>query len=233
MRIGLLIGLGMFAACSSEQEGLLAPEVQAGDELVASGVPLRVDTRNDYRCTRDVTGRFENLIVPAGATCLVVDALVRGNVQVGRGASVVVRNSEVRGNVEGVGSRSLDVNGGRVIGNIKVTEGSHPAGSVARIDGGVVVGGDIQIAESFGAWIRVFDAQVDGNIQVVENRTESELDLDGNRVRGNIQVFKNQGQGAQLVRHNWSDQSIQCKENRGSFVGSPNRAGDFEDQCGP
>jgi hypothetical protein len=72
---------------------------------------------------------------------------------------------------------------------------------------------------------------LEGNIQLVENAASAELQIVDNRVAGNLQVFKNGGSGNTAVRANTVGQSLQCKENGGSFAGGPNAAGEVEGQC--
>lgn len=237
MRIHVLALLaGTAAACNStgpDADVGLDGQAVATTGQGSTAAPIRVDASGEYRCRRAVTGRFDNVLVPAGARCDLVDARVRGNVKVERGGRLLARGVDVIGNIEGDGAMELAVVGGRIGGNLKLTEGRNAGGAALAVDGGTVVVGDVQVDKTDAAAVRVLGAEIGGNLQVVETITGSELRLAANRVRGDIQVFKNVGRGSQAVRDNWSDQSIQCLENVGPFVGSPNRASDYEGQCRP
>jgi hypothetical protein len=235
MRHTLIIMLVAAAGCSNENPAPLTGLEAAGSvsDATEPAATARIDANGDYRCRRSVTGRFDNVIVPSGATCSITDGLVRGNVVVERGATMTLRRTSVVGNVQGSTSRAVSIDGGRIGGDVQVTNAVHRTGTGVSIRGGTIISGDLQIEKSDVSEIRVVDAVVSGNVQLVENHTGTSLSVEMNRVRGDVQVFKNVGRASQVVRGNWSDQQIQCRENTGSFVGSPNRAADFEGQCGP
>jgi hypothetical protein len=50
----------------------------------------RVETTQDYNCRRVVTGRFENVFVPAGQNCTLTNAIVSGNVRAERRSRIAV-----------------------------------------------------------------------------------------------------------------------------------------------
>ena len=62
---------------------------------------LVTGTGGDADCRGTLTGRFDNVIVPVGATCTLRDATVHGNVKALEDARLYVSATVVRGNIEG------------------------------------------------------------------------------------------------------------------------------------
>ena len=214
------------AACADGSAGPLLTEAGSGRD---SGGGIS----GDLRCTGTRSGTFDNVTVPVGATCTLENSTVQGNLKALENSRLYVSNTRVHGNVQGDKASIVHVTGGRVDGNIQIVQGTSPGALGVAITGGTVVtGGDIQIEKMVTGRILIEDARVDnGNIQVVENSTSGGLDIVRNRTGANMQVFKNVGAGAKTVRENTVAQDLQCKENTSPFTGSPNTAGDKEDQC--
>lgn len=147
------------------------------------------------------TLRYENLEVPAGATCTLNGTRVDGNIKVGTNAILLASSVTVGGNIQAEGSANVTVNSNST------------------------VGGSIQIKQGGGA--TVDQVQVTGDIQLESNR--SALSATFNVVGGNIQVFQNTG-GA-TISDNRIDGNLQCKENNPAPAGGRNQAASFEDQC--
>lgn len=195
--------------------------------------PTGRSSGGDVRCTGTLTGTFDNVTVPVGGTCTLLNSTVQGNVKALENARLFMSDTRVRGNVEGDKAAIVQVSGGTVDGNIQIKDGASPGELGAAVTGGTIVtGGDIQIEKMNTARVLVTDARVlKGNIQIVENWTSGGLEILRNHVAGNLQVFKNRGGGNKVVSGNTVSQDLQCKENSAPFTGGPNAAGETEDQC--
>lgn len=146
-------------------------------------------------------GSFENLEVPAGASCTLNGTFVDGNITVGVNAVLLAVEVTVEGNIQADGATDVTVHkDSRVGGNIQVKQGAS-----ATVDGVVVIG-DIQYESNNGA-LNATDNQVGGNIQIFQNR--GWISVTDNRIDGNLQ----------------------CKENSPPPTGGRNQAAAFEDQC--
>jgi hypothetical protein len=205
----------------------------AGDGVASTGNGSGNGSGGNRRCAGTLTGTFDNVTVPVGATCTLTNSTVRGNVKALENARLFMSNNQVRGNVEGDKASVVQVRSGTVGGNIQIKEGRSPNELGALVtDGTVVTGGDIQIEKMNTGQVRVSNARVEkGNIQITENITSGSLEIVGNHVAQNLQVFKNRGGGNKVVSGNTVGQDLQCKENTSPFTGGPNTAGDIEGQC--
>ncbi len=167
-----------------------------------AGASLMADTL----CSGVLTGTFENVTVPAGATCELKNARVDGNVIVEPGGAVTLSDrTYVNGNVQSDGGRYV-----RLLG------------------GGVAVGGDVQIKKASEASGMLRGTMVLGNFQFVEN--SGYLFAFRSFVDGDLQMFSNTGGGTivgNVIRAN-----LQCKENAPPPTGAYNVVGgNKEDQC--
>lgn len=145
--------------------------------------------------------RFENLEVPAGATCTLNGTTVDGNIKVYNNATLLANNVTVGGNIQADGAANVVVGGNST------------------------VGGSVQIKQGGGASVN--QTRVDGDIQLESN--QAALAVAFNRVGGNVQVFQNTG-GA-TINDNVIDRNLQCKQNTPAPTGARNQAASFEDQC--
>lgn len=231
MRIAGVAALVLGMAC----QGSTDPGGSAGADRVGLGGddPGSRSSGGDVRCTGTLTGSFDEVIVPVGATCTLAGSTVKGNVKALENARLFMSDTHVGGNVEGDKAAVVQVSGGTVDGNIQIKDGTSSGELGAAVTGGTIVtGGDIQIEKMNTARILVADARVlKGNIQIVENSTSGSLEILRNHVAGNLQVFKNRGGGNKVVSGNTVSQDLQCKENSSPFTGGPNSAGETEDQC--
>ena len=167
----------------------------------STATPTRPDN-SDGQCRGVISGgRFENLEVPAGASCTLNGTFVDGNITVGVNAVLLATEVIVEGNIQADGATDVTVHkNSRVGGNIQVKQGAS-----ATVDGVVVIG-DIQYESNNGA-LNATDNQVGGNIQIFQNR--GWISVTDNRIDGNLQ----------------------CKENSPPPTGGRNQAASFEDQC--
>jgi hypothetical protein len=156
----------------------------------------------DATCTGSLGAQhFENLEVPAGATCTLNGTRIDGNIKVYNNATLLANSVTVGGNVQAEGAA-----------NVTVSSNS-------------TVGGSIQVKQGGGATVN--QVQVNGDIQLESNRAA--LTVAFNRVGGNVQVFQNSG-GA-TINDNIINGNLQCKQNNPPPTGARNQAASYEDQC--
>jgi hypothetical protein len=211
----------VFSGCSQDVTEPVAVEGSAG-----SG--------NDTRCVGALTGTFDNVVVPRGATCTLTNSTVRGNVKALRDSRLFMDNDFVGGNVEGDQASAVQVVLSLVEGNIKITEQHDPIFISAFILLTDLPNGNIQIEKGrppLGDFFVAASVLDKGNIQVVENSSDFTSLIQDNTVAQDVQVFKNT-EPLMFVNFNEIGGNLQCKENVGVFVGQPNVVGgNAEDQC--
>jgi hypothetical protein len=169
---------------------LLTPSAAFGDEI---------------NCIGTLRGSFDNVNVPAGRTCTLVDSRVQGSVYVRGNAALNVQRTSILGNIQAEGARFVRLQGSAVSvnGSVQIKYGTA-ASSVAA---GTFIGGSIQYEENTGS-----------------------LSVLGARIGQDLQVFKNFG-GASLL-NNVINGNLQCKENTPDPTGAGNTVGgNKEDQC--
>ena len=152
--------------------------------LLAGAPPAAAESTE---CTGVLTGTHDNVVVPTGAHCEMVDATVTGNVLVEPGASLRATSSEISGNVEGVDSAWVCLQfGSELGGNLSVTGGN--IGTTSGFDIGVEVGGNVFVTENAGLTF-VDAAEVGGNLEVTENT--GTLEIEHNTIGGNVSIAEN------------------------------------------
>jgi hypothetical protein len=236
----------LIVALATTAVALASAPVAQGDENV--------------KCTATVTGVVRgNVTVPTGATCTIIAAVIYGNVIVKPNAEVHVVNSTVYGNIEGDRFREIDVQE-TIMLPLPLVAPSELRGNVIGKDGGKfsvrdsdLETGNIQLENSVGE-VDIRRNTVGGDIQVVKNRTGSNLiqirrndatdiqfyenttvryEIIANNQMGgrNLQVYKNTHVTSAQVSGNGGE-SVQCFDNAGPlFVGGPNTAEKREGQC--
>lgn len=168
-----------------------------------TATPAPTTTPNgDGICRGSIDGqRFENLEVPADASCTLRGVRVDGNLTVGRNATLHAIEVVIGGNLQAGGAADVTINNNST------------------------VGGSIQIKQ--GGSATVDQVMVTGDIQLESNQRG--LSASRNQVGGNVQIFQNTG-GA-TITDNRIDGNLQCKENVPAPVGGRNQAASLEDQC--
>jgi len=216
----------------------LATLVAAGGVLVLAPAA----SANDTNCFGAITGFHDNVVVPEGATCTIANAQIKGNVKSLQGSTLLITGgTTVGGSIDADKPNNTQIFGaGNVVrGSIQVKEGGNgvqgvsvcgvtlPEGNIQieKMNGGVFVGGTGCAAFGGGNNVR-------GNIKVEENFITAAFGLRiGQNRADQLQVFKNNGPGAKTVAGNTIRQNLQCKKNRGPFVGGPNTARHRQGQC--
>jgi hypothetical protein len=228
---------------------LLGAMALASAGLLATAAPAAA---RDFKCNGVFAGAtVGNVVVPPNGACTLAASSVKGNVSVRRGAYFEAENTRIGGNVQGSSALTVFIHGGSriggnvqgdktpqlflfdstVVGDIQAQDAVSDFGHV-QICGMTVVSGNIQI-KKMGTDILIGEVDPlvgcapntvqNGDVQAEENFTDVEFVIRGNAIpNGNLQVFKNRGPSEKFVEFNTGGESLQCKENDSSFVGSPN-----------
>ena len=207
---------------------------------------------DDTPCVGALSGSFDNVIVPPGATCTLTNSTVSGNVKALEDSRLLIRNSMIDGNVEGDKADIVQIFSGSVRQYILIKEGGPavvPPGPSpfnvcgfgmdftpceALVSGTTVVEGGIQVEKMTGSVL--IDSSVKaGNVKVEGNTVNAPevLIILDSTVDQNLQLFKNVGTGNKLVQGNTVGDNLQCFENDAPFAAPFNTAGSAEGQCAP
>ncbi len=96
-----------------------------------------------YACTGNVrsTTITQNVVVPAGEECSVVDVVIKGNVTVGSGSVLYGNGIDIRGTLSGTGVDSVDLTFATVRGGVTVVGSRFAQIRYVEIRGNVVMSG--------------------------------------------------------------------------------------------
>lgn len=168
-----------------------------------------VDVANDTICTGAITGSHHNVIVPAGESCEIDAASIKGNVKVF--GSLTLDDSAVRGNVDG-----------------------EPGHGYVRIGffGSAAIKGNVQIKGSIAEGMKSgYGSGLDvirGNFQFEQNA--STLVAVGATIGGNLKAQGNSGGGA--IMKNVIGGNLECSDNDPEITESGNTV-NGNDVCPP
>ena len=155
--------LGLVAVCATALLAMASPAT----------------ARPDFRCSGTVKGKtYDEVVVPRGAACTLIDSTVKGNVRVLRNAYLQTVGTTVRGDIEGERSQTIFID-----------TGSKVSGSVESVD-----------ARQFF----VFNSSIGEDIE--PERTKEAVQICGNTVRrGNIEVRRSGPDPGTLASHPGTD----------------------------
>jgi hypothetical protein len=203
-------------------------------------------TGSDFMCVGVfVAGVFDDVLVPPGALCIILNSVVKGNIKALQDALLAVNNTQVGGSIYGDKADAVQLNNNLVLGNIEIAEGGpHIQFSEATVCGTTLPNGNIKVIKVNGTvalspafFCGAVNVVTKGNVIVEDNLINpfgffvKQLDVRNNSVAQNLQVFKNVGTNPKTVQNNNAGESIQCTENSPPFVGGPNTAPKKEGQC--
>ena len=165
------------------------------DRAERESLPARTTTGAGHCDGALVEEKVQEVTVPDGATCVLVDTVVAGNVSVGHDAELALHRSRVGGDVEGEDARAFVAVGSTVSGNLQLEGGGTAAVSGTHVDGDVewqdqrgrlllrqsTVGGNVELDENSGAILLVGNG-IDGDLECDGNAPAPEGS--GNSVRG-------------------------------------------------
>jgi hypothetical protein len=199
-----------------------------------------------FTCSGTLTGvNVGKVVVLDNDTCTLVGSTVTGDVKVGKNAYFEADATSIQGNVKANQSLTIYTHDGSTIsGSVKANKTTQVFlfdGSVGKdvqaqsITGsghvqvcGMTIGHNVQIQKA-GTDILVGDSlagcggnTVAGDVKIMNNFTDVELDVQDNAISGKLTVSKNTGPSDKLVVDNTGGKYLQCVNNSGPFVGSPN-----------
>jgi hypothetical protein len=206
-------------------------------------------------CTSIVTNvSVRSVNVPAGASCTLVDSIVRDDVRVREGSYFQATNTDIGGSVRSRDSQTVFVEAGSGVGDSIVTQNTaqvfvfgsfigdeidvYGASDITNICGNRVRW-DIEVTASQQDILVGDPLAVDcagnrvlkGDIEVERNNTDVELVVAGNRiVQGDLEVLRNRGTSDKRVSDNRGGDEIECHQNDAPFVALNNT--DFNDADG-
>ena len=208
--------------------GAVATIAVGGLALVAPSIAMATD----QACVGPQGGGlYDNIIVPPGAECELVGAVVRGNVKALQDSRLRLVETEVGGNVHGDKAEAVGVVDGMVRGDVHVHEGETPFDAEFDFEVSALVGGNVAVEKMAGN-VSISGSRIGGALIALDNEILETFEVRGNTVVGNAQVFKNTGPGVKTLTLNTIGQNLQCRDNAPPFVGQPNVVrGSAEDQC--
>ena len=202
------------------------------------------DDGDKTRCVGVLTGVFEQVVVPAGAECYLVNSVVRKHVTALENSALGIGTSWIGGDVKGKKASSVNVDRTTVGGDVAIHDGGpHRAYievflcAVTLPKGNVSVHkmvGGIQLGPSAGGVFCVAPNRLDrGHLELKENviPANRQLSVRGNQVGGDGKIYKNEGPGTKVVQSNTFAKKLDCKSNSAPFLGGPNVAQRTEGQC--
>ena len=159
-----------------------------GSNVVCAGLSLPAQT-------------FQNVVVPAGASCSLTGTRLTGNLELESGARAAVADASIAGSVSADGAASLTMSGATV-----VTGAIQAVAVASAVIDAIEVRGDVQLMAGTGP-TTLRGTRVGGNVQAEDNR--GALSIEANRISGNLQ----------------------CQGNTPAPSGAGNRAAQKQGQC--
>lgn len=231
--------------------------------LLAVGATLLLATAGTASAaTRTCSGvqagaAYDDVLVPRGGTCTLVNSTVKGDVKVLKGAYFQATGTTIGEDVQSTEAQTVFVDtGSKVKGAVKTKrtiqvfvfnsvvtgdiEIERPS-EVAQVCGSTVRKGDLSV-EHGGRDILIGDPEAEdcagntikrGDLEIEENFVDVELVVRGNTVRkGNLQVIGNRGPVPKFVEDNEGGDLLKCSKNSRPFFSSDNTRWDDErGQC--
>jgi hypothetical protein len=215
--------------------------------------------RADFSCNGVFnSASFDDVVVPRGGACTLVDSAVEGDVKVRKDGYLQTTDTTVRGDIRGAGAQTIFVDTGtRVSGSIQGFEASQVfvynatvnrdidvegAGDVVQICGTTVLKGDIVVQRGrrdiligdplavgcAGNTLRL------GDLAIRRSAADVEFVIRGNRIRkGNLEITRNTGDVRKFVEDNIGGARLICRDNSRPFAVSDNIRWDRKlGQCG-
>ena len=199
-----------------------------------------------FTCNGTFTGvTVGKVVVPKDGTCTLVGSTVTGDVSVGKNAYFEANATSIQGNLKGNAGLTIYTHDGSAIGGSvkasKTTQVFLFDGNVGKdvqaqsIAGsghvqvcGMTIGRNVQIQKA-GTDILVGDSvagcggnTIGGDVKIMKNFTDVELDVQDNTIGGKLTVSHNTGPSDKLVVDNTGGTNLQCDSNSAPFVGGPN-----------
>lgn len=215
-----------------------AADVDAAMAEIAANMAVQVaatevTTASNAECVGLLIGTFDNVTVPAGGTCFLVNSIVRNNVHVLKDALATVDNTQVGNNVIGEGADVIQVRSGSVIGNnFHMDEGGDPVFFTGYLFRSTVMG-NVLLRRHNPSRVGVQLSTIGHNLDVKDNTSTDffNLVIFRNSIGQWAEVSRNTGPGLKRVQFNTTGQRLRCRDNDAPFIGGPNPGGNAEGQC--
>ena len=233
---GACLGTIVALACTDTSEPL-GPKGSATDPSAAQ----HSSANEPYRCEGVASGVYHSVIVPRGADCLMIGAVVEHSVHAFPEATLRIRTSTIGQHVRG-NDAVVQVVRSSVGGDINVNGGGpHPVHFDVVVCGATLPTGSVRVSHVTGG-IAIDPArfpnlclgqlnEIGGNIQISNNRITKFMSVAGNLVEGNGSIINNEGRAPKAVSANVFAGNLQCRSNTMPFVGGPNVASQASGQC--
>jgi hypothetical protein len=215
-------------ACGSSITG---PDRQGPDALAPS---LQTSGAATSECTDLIYGAtLQDVVVPAGASCILAYSTVSGNLTVMKGGSIYSVANQIAGKAEFDNPASVELVDDVIAGTLSIDgdrrdDGNAPYYVLSHV---TVTKGDIVITGNAGVFVSLRgDWVLDGSIRVQTN-VDSFLSIIGNEASQDIHVVGNTGAGSNVVRTNTAGGTIRCDGNEPVPVAGFNRAARIQGQC--
>jgi hypothetical protein len=146
----------------SKSEGIDGQVSKRLDAAAALGIPII----GEYRCRGTVQLlTADNLIVPPGRTCTLVNARIKGTLKVEDGATLNASGLYVKGSLQAKKAKTVIVIGASIHGSLQVEEGQSAQLKTSLIGGGVL------FVKNTGS-LTILNNTINGNLQCKENTSQ-------------------------------------------------------------
>ncbi len=162
---------------------LLAPLLTAA---VAVGAPAPAEAA--FACTAIIDGGTikNDLVVPAGESCVLGGTVVRGGVTVASGAELIAVSAEIRGSVVSTGHSRLGLFGGVIRGGVSATGGTEST-QVSDTE----VRGSVMLSGNTGFVVGIGGATVRGSVTFTDNHVDDTVFVANNTIAENLACADN------------------------------------------
>jgi hypothetical protein len=195
---------------------------------VAVALPASAAPKAATECTGTLSGSFDSIVVPAGATCTLDGATVSKSVTVEKDASLFTSKSTIGGNLMSRNAQTVRVIDTDVHRNLMVS-GTQGITTIGGMDCHVdpAVANNLMLKNNHGN-IAVCDLTIARNL-VLQGNTRG-IGVFHNTVGNNILLFDNTGP-ANRVRHNDVRINLNCQGNTNKVITVANTAHKIMGQC--
>lgn len=129
----------------------------------------------DQACLGPQSGVYDSVVVPPGADCVLVGALVRGNVKALQDARLRLVGAEVGGNVSGDQAEAVAVVDGMVQGDVQAQEGETPLDAEFDFEVSAPVGGNVRVEKMAGN-VSIVGSRIGGELVALDNESVETLE---------------------------------------------------------
>lgn len=174
-------------------------------------------------CSGTLSGAYDQIVVPDGATCTLDGATVAKGVTAGTNSSLFTMNASIGGNVMTRGAYTVQIVDTSVGLNIDVTGTTHLTKiGDARCAVDPTIGHNVMVKSNSGP-TAICSLDIGNNLALFDNT--GSVGVFRNHVDNNLLVFRNSGKGTR-VRYNTVGINLNCSDNTsGKFKSVGNTVG--------